>query len=230
MGEPASGGFEVTERDVEIVRWIGRQRFVVAGQVARRFRMDQRNAYRRLRGLVGLGLLDHRRVFHGQPGAYWATRAGLRTVGLRLPVAGVDIRTYRHDLIATDVVAELEIEFGERALLTEREIRSRDSSSVEKPRYAIRLGGQAASGRRGLHYPDLAVAGSDGRLLVVEVELTAKGRRRLDSIVAGYVRARHIAGVRYYVSAAARPGLERSIGRAHAGELFDLRLIEGSGR
>lgn len=42
---------------------VGRQRFAEARQVAWRFGMDERNAYRRLRGLVSLALLEHRRVF-----------------------------------------------------------------------------------------------------------------------------------------------------------------------
>jgi hypothetical protein len=81
-------------------------------------------------------------------------------------------------------------------------------------------------GRRGLHFPDLAIEGADGRPLAVEVELTAKGRGRLDSIVAGYVRARHIAGVRYYAASAAKAGLERAIARAGASALFDVHDTE----
>ncbi len=207
-----------------MVRWIGRQRFAEADQVAGRFRMDQSNAYRRLRGLVAVGMLAHRRILHGQSGAYWTTGAGLKAVDLRLPVAGVDIRTYHHDRLAVDVAAALEDEFGAAGVLTERELRSQDAS-VERPRYAVHVNGHGQGSRRGLHFPDLAVGDGD-RPLAIEVELTGKGRRRLDSIVNGYVRARHLSGVRYYVSACARPGLERAIGRAHAGELFELREID----
>lgn len=224
MGESGGRGFRVTERDLEIVRWIGRQRFVEAGQVATRFRMHERHVYRRLRGLVWLGLLAHRRVFHGQPGAYWATRAGLRAVGVRLPVAGIDIRTYDHDRIAAAIVIELESEFGAPAILTERELRSRDTAA-ERPAYGV-WGRRAQLGPRGLHFPDLAVDRGEGLPLVVEVELTAKGRARLDSIVGAYVRARHIAGVRYYASPRARAGVEKAVARADATALFDIRPLE----
>jgi hypothetical protein len=213
--------FRVTSRDLAIVSWVGRQRFAEARQVARRFVMDERNAYRRLRGLVVLGLLDHRRVFHNEPGAYWVTRQGLDAIGLRLPPAGIDIRTYEHDRLAAAVAIDLEDEFGAEVVVTERELRSRDAGA-EAPRYAVVRGGQMQLGRRGLHFPDLAIEGADGRPLAVEVELTAKGRGRLDSIVAGYVRARHIAGVRYYAAPAAKAGLERAVARAGAGELFDV--------
>lgn len=213
-------GFRVTDRDLAMVRWIGRLRFAEAPHVARRFGMDARNAYRRLRGLVALGLLDHRRVFHNEPGAYWATRLGIHATGLCLPPAGIDIRTYAHDRLAAAVAIDLEREFGVGVVLTERELRSADAAA-EQPRYAVRRGVESLS-RRGLHFPDLAVDGHGDRPLAVEVELTAKGRGRLDSIVAAYVRARHIEAVRYYAAPAARAGLERAIARAGAGELFHI--------
>lgn len=217
------GGFRVTERDVAMVAWVGRQRFAEAELVARRFGMDRRNTYRRLRGLVALGLLKHRRVFHGRPGVYWATRLGLATAGVRLPVAGVDIRTYEHDRLAVTVAVDLEREFGREAVRTERELRSHDARAAE-PRYGIRRRSGRGGDQRGLHFPDLAVELE--RPLAVEIELTAKGRTRLDSIVGGYVRARHIAGVRYYLAAQARAGVERAIQRADASDLFDLHVIE----
>lgn len=218
-------GFRVTDRDLAMVRWVGRLRFAEAAQVGRRFGLDERHTYRRLRGLVRAGLVDHRRVFHNQPGVYWATRDGLDAAGVRLPPAGIDIRTYEHDRLAAVAAIALEDEFGPSAIVTERELRSLDAAA-ETPRYAVPRGGQAQLGRRGLHFPDLAVDGQDGRPLAVEVELTAKGRGRLDSIVAGYVRARHIAAVRYYAAPAARAGLERAIARARAGHLFAIHNTE----
>ena len=94
-----------------MVRWIGRLRFVEARQITARFAMDHRNAYRRLRGLVALELLEHRRIFHGEPGAYSATRAGLRAAGLALSPPRVDIRTYHHDRAEAAVMIALEREF-----------------------------------------------------------------------------------------------------------------------
>ena len=44
--------------------------------------MHLTNAHRRLGGLVRRGLLDHRRLLHGRPGIYIATRAGLDSSAL----------------------------------------------------------------------------------------------------------------------------------------------------
>jgi hypothetical protein len=216
-----TAGFRVTERDVEIVRWVGRLRFAEARQVARRFRMDERNAYRRLHGLVMLSLLEHRRVFHAQPGVYAATSWGLGAAGLRLPRPRIDIRTYVHDRVAVSVVIALEREFDPAAVVTERELRARERGAPERPQYAVWRGSERT--RRGLHFPDLPVELDGGGRLAIEVELTAKGRTRLDSIVAAYVRARHIAGVRYYAAPAAAGGVERAVARAAALELLEIR-------
>jgi hypothetical protein len=188
--------------------------------------MDTRNCYRRLRGLVELGMLEHERVLHARPGVYTATTDGLYAAGLRLPRARIDLRTYAHDVAAVWVAVALEREFGPDAVVTERELRSHDNGGrVDRPRYAVRLGAQRT--RRGLHFPDLAVEREGANPIAVEVELTAKGRTRLDQIVAAYVRARHIAGVRYYAAPAALVAVERAVARAGAEELFVINELRG---
>lgn len=217
-------GFRVTARDLEMVRWIGRLRFAEASQVARRFRMNERNTYRRLRGLVAHELLAHRRVFHGQPGAYSATPAGLVAARIRLPRPRLDIRTYTHDRVAAAMTIELEQEFGWDAIRTERELRSYDVGDPATPRYAVRRGYDL--GRQGLHFPDLAVELDEAKPLAVEIELTAKGTRRLDSIVRAFVLGAHLDRVRYYAAPAALAGVTRAVDRAEAHWLFDVRALD----
>jgi predicted DNA-binding transcriptional regulator len=218
-----SRGFQVTDRDLAIVRWIARQRFAEAQQIARRFAMDERNAYRRLRGLTTRGLLAQEWVLHGRPGVYFATRDGLAAIELALPPARIDLRTFVHDLGTAALAIELEREFGADALVTERELRSIDTTA-EQPRYAVMRGNQTT--RRGLHFPDLAVEQPDSRPLAIELELTAKGRGRLDQIVAAYVRGRHIAAVRYYAAPAALPAVQRAVARAGADQLIHIHPTE----
>jgi hypothetical protein len=75
--------FRVTERDLEIVRWIGRWRLATAAQVQKRFGLHQAKAYSRLQGLTRAGLLRAEPGYRGA-GVYLATRAGLGAVGLDL--------------------------------------------------------------------------------------------------------------------------------------------------
>jgi hypothetical protein len=63
---------------------------------------------------------------------------------------------------------------------------------------------------------------------VLEVELTAKGRNRLDEILAGWktaVARGRFSRVRYYCSAEALPYVERSVQRTGAGGQVDAELL-----
>jgi hypothetical protein len=236
---PSHFGFRVTARDREIVRWIGRLRIATAAQVGERFVLGRAVTYARLGGLVRFGLLDHVRIFHGEPGVYLATRAGLSMVGLALPAARVDVRTYAHDLDLSSLVLELEREFGPDRVRTEREMRRADTSlgtaNTKRQRFAVPLLGThgqlrlTPAGHPRLHFPDCAAVGASDdaadRVLAVELERTAKGRARLRRILAGYVGARHIGAVRYYaLDERVRRLIEREVAAQHAHSLIDVRV------
>jgi hypothetical protein len=227
-------GFRITPRDREIVRWIGRQRMANARQVADRFRLGRAVSYGRLGGLVRLGLIEHARIFHGEPGVYLATRAGLAAVDLQLPPARVDLRTYDHDLELASLGVELEREFGAARLRTEREMRAADMPTEQRagtrPRFAVPLSGARGQmqltpvGHLRLHFPDCAVTIGPDRVLAVELERTAKGRARLCRILSGYVSARHIAEVRYYAHGArVRELIESELAQLRASALVQIR-------
>lgn len=230
-------GFRVTARDKEIVRWLGRLRMASAAQFAERFDLGRAVTYARLAGLVRLGLVDHTRVFHGAPGVYLATRAGLAAVDLDLPPARIDLRTYAHDLELTSLVSELEREHGRERVSTEREMRAADTplgAPAEAPRFAVPLAGTSGqlkltpAGRQRLHFPDCVVGRRCGEtssgMLPVELERTAKGRARLRRILAGYVAARHIRAVRYYAHGdRVRDLLESEVAALRANALIEVR-------
>ena len=215
----------MTDRDLEIVAWLARQRVATAMQVSRLFEVDLSKAYRRLRAMVDRGLVRHERVFHLEPGVYLATASGIGCTDLQLQPPKLDIRTLRHDLRVTDVCVSY-LRSG-MCVTTEREMRATDSFGG-RPRYAAALPGEAASGRPRLHFPDL-VAESDGRW-AIEVELTPKRRRRLDQIVGAYARARHLDAVVYYVRTCQVERLVREAAeRAHADELVQVRRLDALG-
>lgn len=222
-GRSAHG--RLTDRDLEVVAWLARQRVATAMQVARLFEVDLSKAYRRLRAMVVRGLVRHERVFHLEPGVYLATASGIGCIDLQLPPPKLDIRTLRHDLRVTALcVSYLR---SEVPVTTEREMRAIDSCG-ERPRYAAVLSGEAASGRPRLHFPDLLVE-SDGRR-AIEVELTPKRRRRLDQIIGAYVRARHLDGVVYYVRTCQVERLVREAAeRTHADDLVQVRRLDALG-
>jgi hypothetical protein len=241
----APHGFRVTARDREIVRWVGRLRMATAAQVADRFGLGRAVGYARLSGLVRLGLLEHARIFHGAPGVYLATRAGLASVDLDLPPARVDLRTYAHDLDLSSLVVMLEREFGSEQISTEREMRALDTPLGAAPtthqRFAIPLAGARGqlqftpAGHPRLHFPDCAVAARSAefgdRMLAIELERTAKGRARLRRILAGYLVARHIRAVRYYtVGVRVRQLVQSEVATQRAHALIELRDWPSAGK
>ncbi len=230
-------GFRVTGRDKEIVRWIGRLRMVQAAHVSERFSLGRAVTYARLSGLVQLDLLEHARVFHGAPGVYLATRAGLAAVDVELPPAKIDLRTYAHDLELTALVIELEREFAHPRVVTEREDAGGGHAAGGRadPGPAVRRSLAGARGRQQLtpaghprlHFPDCAITDQPGDragILAVELERTAKGRARLRRILAGYVSARHISAVRYYaLGDRVREVVGSEVGAQRAQALIEVR-------
>jgi hypothetical protein len=230
-------GFRVTHRDKQIVRWVGRLRMATAQQVAERFGLGRAVTYARLGVLVRLGLLEHARIFHGAPGVYLATRAGLAAVDLALPPARVDLRTYAHDFELSSSVVDLEREFGREQVSTEREMRAADtpagSPPAMRPRFAVALAGARGqlqltpAGHPRLHFPDCVIASggeTQNTVLAVELERTPKGRARLRRILAGYVGARHIGAVRYYaLGERVRDLVETEVAAHRAQALIEVR-------
>ena len=233
MSPRRATGFRITDRDVAIVRWIGRLRMASADQIAGRFGLGRAVAYARLGGLVRLGLLEHQRIFHGSAGVYLATRAGLDTAGVGLPPATVDIRSYVHDLELSSVVAQLEAEFDSALVVTEREIRARDIAPNTAPdgrssRYACRRA--EASSRS----PLSGTRDFTSRTLPWSRERACdrwrsswsahqRDERGSGGILSAYVAARHLDGVRYIVDNDAVERLVRSEADAlRAGSMIEI--------
>jgi hypothetical protein len=157
---------------------------VTAAQIAERFELGRAVSYARLGGMTQLGLVEHQRIFHAEPGVYLATRQGLHSVDLEVPAARVDLRTYRHDVELSSLVIELEREFGPERVVTEREIRALDTPGLRqepdyRPLFGVLLGGagpgpptpagnprvlpRRGGGKRRIGWPPCDRAGADGK-------------------------------------------------------------------
>ncbi|HEU4973725.1 MAG TPA: hypothetical protein VFT50_01445 [Baekduia sp.] len=189
MGKTQSTGFRVTDRDLEIVRWLGRVRLASVEHVRLRFGMGRTKAYERLAGLVARGLVVRERHVPGH-GVYVATREGLRVAGLAMAPARVSLGALAHDLACAEVVARIEAGLPAARLLTERQLRAHvHHTGDDSFRPHVRQDGR----RDARHWPDLALlTGSrEPGWLAIEVELHRKGARRLEAILDGYWHAAH---------------------------------------
>jgi hypothetical protein len=200
----AASAVRLTDRDAEMLGFLAEHRFVLASQMQTLFRLSTDAANGRLRALARAGFITYRRIFHAQPACCQITPPGLAAIGSELPSPRFKLACYEHDVgVAWLWVAARRGAFGPlRDVLGER--------------YGVRLGGVGPGGRERLHYPDLLLVTASGeRRIALELELTAKGQARRESILAGYANDERIDGVLYLVE-------DRPAGRAIA------RAIEAS--
>jgi hypothetical protein len=197
-----------TEKDAEIVGWVGRLGAAGSQHVAARFQMGRSWAYARLQQLVADELLEQRALLHRRPGLYVASAAGLRWRGLeRLGVQRVRPGGFEHAWELANAAVALEGSLAGWRVLGEREVRACEREQRELVASA-RVG--TLPGDRALHRPDLALISPAGRVLTVEIELSIKAPARLAAICRGWARARHIDRV-YYLAA---PTVEGALARA----------------
>ncbi len=182
--------FRLTGRDGELLSFVAAHRFVLAAHAQKWLDTSPAFAYRRLAGLVDAGLLSYHRIFHAQPGCFVITNGGLAVIDSRLPRPAIDLRSYGHDIGLVWVwLAARDERFGPfERLVSEREMRSQDEREAASSanRFGVPVEGYDRSGRQRVHYPDVLIVGPDARRVAVELELSVKGRRRLERILVGY--------------------------------------------
>jgi hypothetical protein len=72
----------LTERDITITEWIGRQGAVRAEHVMTRFSIGRTATYRRLHELAEFGIVRRHRLLYNDGGLLTTTAEGLRCAGL----------------------------------------------------------------------------------------------------------------------------------------------------
>jgi hypothetical protein len=196
--------------DIRVLEFLAEHRVAIDSQVQALLGCAPATAHRRLRQLARAGLVEREQVFAGHPAACRITGRGLGVLESRLPAPRVDLKGYRHDVgVAWLWLAAQNGGFGRlEAVVSERTMRSADRrrerpgiAPVGEPGPGERYGiGVAASGPRGglaLHYPDLWLETATGHRVAVELELTAKGPRRLERIMLGYAADARVDAVLY---------------------------------
>jgi len=215
-----------TERDAEILRWIGGLGAAGAEHVMGRFDMGQSWAYVRLSRLVCDRLLEQKTLLHRKPGLYIATADGLRSCGLeRLGLYGISPGGFEHAQEVTSAAVGLHRGFPGWEILSEREIRAEESDRNEL--VASAKVGELPDGRPAFHRPDLALVSPEGSVLSVEIELSIKAPRRLAGICRGWARARHVSHVYYFATPAVARAVDRAIVETRAEDRITVLPIRG---
>ena len=175
---------EEARRDVEVLVWIGRFRFVTPEAIGERFSVSWQRANVRVRRLERLGLIGCSREHVSQPRAVFLTGRGFELLGQprrRAPRAQVQ---REHEAAIVWLVTQLEREAAAGVrVLTERECRRLEAAN-EARRYSVELDDRA---RR---WADVVVVRGDRRR-AIEIEFAPKGTARLAQIVAAWQRSEY---------------------------------------
>lgn len=213
-----------TNRDADIVEWLGRMGAAGAEHVGERFGLGVRTVYRRFSLLKADGLIEHHQLLYHFPGMYSATRRGLRWRGLgRFLVFEASPGKFEHTWRATGAAVALHQGLPDWRLLSEREIRAREID--EKKLVVSAYVGPSSRGNRH-HRADLALVSPSGRITAIEIELNEKGPAALEKICRAWTRARHVDHVYYLAPDGPRRGVTRVVQRLKADDRITVLGLE----
>lgn len=204
----------LTERDLELFRWINSHRYVQARQIFRHFGVSPK-FYRRLNQLVSAGWLVHETIFRSMPGHYKCTKNATDiSEDVLPPPREVSLATYRHDILVIDLALTLE---KRGQWITERELRRGDGDETGLRAYCR-------------HYPDGLMVMPAGQRIAIELERTSKTQREIGKIIQGYSErsstVKDIAGVVYFcLSEGTRKKVANAVTQAGAGRLVQVRML-----
>jgi hypothetical protein len=211
---PAGRDVRLTERDVRVLSFMAEHRLVLETHIQKLLGSSADATRTRLRTLARGGYVTYRRVFAGEPALCQIRRPGLAAIASRLPPPRLKLACYAHDVGAAWLyLAARNGTFGPMCdVISERELRSHDGrSDRDTEPYGVRLGGVGQDGGERLHYPDLLLVTPEGRRIAVELELSSKGPRHREGILAAYGADARIDAVLYLVD---NPSLARAIERS----------------
>ena len=184
---PRASGPQVTSRDVEIVRWIGRHGIVTVEQVSTKFfaredgSLGNWAAYRRLRKLEELHLIRRDPTFWREPAVLRVTTAGAGLAEIDVAPAHIVLAEVHHTLALVDLMEHLLAQNRRATMVTEREIR------------ALRFRELAVKQRRPGYgrIPDGILHLGDKKTVAVELDLTSKRQRDIERVITGYKQERY---------------------------------------
>lgn len=190
----------VTERDLQMLRYIGRWPFCTIVQLGRFMSMSDQVTRRRVRALRAHELVTTDRLLFDYPALISLTREGMRMIGLSGPVVGPKLGQFHHDYLVVEWATEQMQKQTDWEFVTEREMRASDTVNQHEvtrraPLYAVeRLAGKTAE----RIYPDFLAINQKGEHLAFELEYTKKNLARIQKLMTAYSLTERIKAVQYF--------------------------------
>jgi hypothetical protein len=183
-------GPELTDRDVDILRWMTTHGVVTTELIGRRFfwRRDRGDygrwaAYRRVRALQTLGLVLSDKPFVDMPAVLRVTREGARIADVGIRPAPLVVSQLRHSVALVWLTEYLLAENAGAELTTERELRAQRYRDL---RDGVRDVEEGRAPDALLRIPTTDSSAQDALTVAVELDLARKDRRAMERMVRQY--------------------------------------------
>lgn len=158
-----SVGLRLVERDREIMREVGRWRFLLGRQIRVLCGFDgQRACDRRLKKLIDAEYLERKYYIFGIPGLYFVTKKAVEIFSLDFFTPKIRIEQIEHDIAVIDTAI----------YLTSKGINLKDITTERELKHINGFGNPK-------HEPDF-IYKKEGKTYCVEVELSAKKQYTLE--------------------------------------------------
>jgi len=159
----ASKGFELMERDIEIMHLVSRFKFCLGRQIKALLDFGcSRVCDRRLKKLVDFGYLERRHILYGVPSLYFLGKNSKHIGTIKYYSYKLRLDEIMHDIAVLDTAIFFVKNHGLKLdeLQSERELHSLDGFSHRR------------------HQPDFVIT-KDGKKTCVEVEFTPKAKDKM---------------------------------------------------
>jgi predicted transcriptional regulator len=173
---------QLTNRDKAILSFINESGFCVMPQIQREFHLRFPRSYQVIKRLMDSGYVVHDQIFKHQHGIYYLTKKGAENTSLP-PLSNISLGGYKHQIIITDLRQQLYAKYPNTKWISERYLKQ------QKFYYGIGKAGHLADGI--LMFPDETK-------IAIEVELSMKGKRRIEKILSAYGGQLEIAEAWYF--------------------------------
>lgn len=181
----------LTKRDKEILKFINASGWCIAPQIEKRFSIRWWIVYRIMKRLTKAGLAEHKRVYFDDHGIFYLSHRGARYTDLP-SIDGISKGIYDHQRTLVDVILKLRELYPDAKWVSERYLKQ------QKFYYGVGKLGHVADGV--LIFPD-------DRKVAIEVELSIKGKLRIEKIFRAYAAQVAIREVWYFCADNVMPAL-----------------------
>lgn len=174
---------KITDRDIEIMRFINEFGFCEMPHIETRFDLKKPRSYQVMKRLITAEFVMHERIFFGRHGMLYLSRKGAGYSDIP-PIKSTPKDTYEHQVFILNIHLQLKCQYPNANWISERRIiHDKFMNGISKDDN---------------HLPDGILVFPDLKQVAIEVELTMKSKKRLEDILWDYALHKHIKEVWYY--------------------------------